>query len=107
KQVWPRLPTIGLDLSEAYIREAKRQLRRWSWTTLIVTNAESSPVPDESQDAVTSVFLFHELPPRVRRVVFRECARVLKPGGRLVLVDSLLRGDQPDYEGLLELFPQT
>jgi hypothetical protein len=29
---------------------------------------------------------------------------VLKPGGRLVLVDSLQRGDQPDYEGLLELF---
>jgi ubiquinone/menaquinone biosynthesis C-methylase UbiE len=39
-------------------------------------------VPDESQDAVTSIFLFHELPPKVRRTVFRECARVLKPGGR-------------------------
>jgi len=25
----------------------------------------------------------------------------------LVLVDSLQRGDQPDYEGLLELFPQN
>jgi ubiquinone/menaquinone biosynthesis C-methylase UbiE len=37
----------------------------------------------------------------------RECARVLKPDGRLVLVDSLQRGDQPDYEGLLELFPQN
>ena len=32
---------------------------------------------------------------------------MLKPGGRLVLVDSLQRGDQPDYEGLLELFPQN
>jgi hypothetical protein len=32
---------------------------------------------------------------------------VLKPGGRLVLLDSLQRGDQPDYEGLLELFPQN
>ena len=34
-------------------------------------------------------------------------ARALKPGGRLVLVDSLQRGDQPDYERLLELFPQN
>jgi hypothetical protein len=25
----------------------------------------------------------------------------------LVLVDSLQRGDEPDYEGLLELFPQN
>ncbi len=51
--------------------------------------------------------MFHELPPKVRRIVFHECARVLKPGGRLVLVDSLQRGDQPDYDGLLELFPQN
>src|ERR1700691_279354 len=66
-----------------------------------------TPVLDKSQDAVTSIFLLHELPPKVRRIVFRECARVLKPGGRLVLVDSLQRGDHPDYEGLLELFPQN
>ena len=27
--------------------------------------------------------------------------------GRFVLVDSLQRGDEPDYEGLLDLFPQN
>jgi ubiquinone/menaquinone biosynthesis C-methylase UbiE len=107
KQVWPRLPTLGLDMSEAYIRHAKRHLKRWSRTTFVVGNAEVIPVPDNSQDAVTSIFLFHELPPKVRRIVFSECARVLKPGGRLVLLDSLQRGDEPDYEGLLDLFPQN
>jgi ubiquinone/menaquinone biosynthesis C-methylase UbiE len=107
KQSWPRLPTVGLDLSEAYLREARRHLRRWSRADLLVGAAEAMPLPDESQDAVTSVFVFHELPPGVRRTVLRECARVLKPGGRLVLVDSLQRGDAPDYDGLLELFPQS
>jgi ubiquinone/menaquinone biosynthesis C-methylase UbiE len=107
KQAWPRLPAIGLDMSEPYIRHARRHLKRWSRMNLTVGNAESLPVPDESQDAVTSIFMFHELPPKVRRIVLRECARVLKPGGRLVLVDSLQRGDRPDYEGLLELFPQN
>ncbi|HWN49497.1 MAG TPA: class I SAM-dependent methyltransferase, partial [Xanthobacteraceae bacterium] len=34
-------------------------------------------------------------------------ARVLKPGGRLVLVDSLQIGDEADYDGMLELFPQS
>ncbi len=107
KQAWPRLPVLGLDLSEPYIRYAKRHLKRWSRINFTIGNAESLPVPDESQDAVTSTFVFHELPPKVRRIVFHECARVLKPGGRLVLVDSLQRGDQPEYDGLLDLFPQN
>src|SRR6266567_2406651 len=107
KQVWPRLPAVGLDMSEAYVREAKRYLRRWARIDLVVGNGEKIPMPDDSQDAVTSIFLFHELPPKVRRTVFDEFARVLKPGGRLILVDSLQRGDEPDYEGLLELFPQS
>jgi ubiquinone/menaquinone biosynthesis C-methylase UbiE len=94
-------------MSEPYVKYARRHLKRWSRTNLTVGNAESLPVPDESQDAVTSIFLFHELPPKVRRIAFREWVRVLKPGGRLVLVDSLQRGDQPDYQGLLELFPQN
>ena len=69
--------------------------------------AEAIPLADNSQDAVTSIFLFHELPPKVRRSALRECARVLKPGGRLILLDSLQRDDQPDYDGLLQLFPQN
>jgi ubiquinone/menaquinone biosynthesis C-methylase UbiE len=107
KQVWPRLQTFGLDMSEAYIRHAKRQLKRWSWMRFIVGKAESIPLSDRSHDAVTSIFLFHELPPKIRRLVLSECARVLKPGGRLILLDSLQRGDRPDYEGLLDLFPQN
>lgn len=107
KQAWPRLPVTGLDMSEPYVTEAKRHLKRWSWMNFVVANGECIPLPDNSADAVTNIFMLHELPPKVRRVVFREFARVLKPGGRLVLVDSLQRGDEPDYEGLLELFPQN
>ncbi|MGA7485408.1 MAG: class I SAM-dependent methyltransferase [Xanthobacteraceae bacterium] len=107
KQAWPRLPVHGIDLSEAYIAEAGRHLRRWCWLNLAVAKGEAIPLPDESQDAVTSVFMLHELPPRVRRAVFREFARVLKPGGRLVVVDSLQLGDEPNYDGMLELFPQN
>jgi ubiquinone/menaquinone biosynthesis C-methylase UbiE len=107
KQAWPRLPAIGLDLSEAYVGEARRHLKRWCWLNLVVGNGETIPAADNSQDAVTSIFMFHELPPKVRRAVFGEFARVLKPGGRLVLVDSLQFGDEPDYDGMLELFPQN
>src|SRR5215510_304294 len=107
KQAWPRLPVLGIDLSEAYIGEARRHLKRWCWVNLLVAKGEAIPVPDASQDAVTSVFLFHELPPKVRREMFGEFGRVLKPGGRLVLLDSLQLGDEPDYDGMIELFPQN
>jgi hypothetical protein len=69
KQTWPRLPALGLDLSEPYIRHAKLHLQRWSRVNFVVANAEQMPVPDESQDAVTSIFMLHELPPKVRRVL--------------------------------------
>jgi ubiquinone/menaquinone biosynthesis C-methylase UbiE len=107
KQTWPRLPVVGLDLSEAYCRHARRHLGRWSRVDLIVGNAEAIPAPDGSFDAATCIFTFHELPPQARRNVIRECARVLKPGGRFVLLDSLQRGDVPDYDGMLERFPQN
>ena len=107
KQAWPRLPVIGLDMSEAYVRHARRHLKRWSRTSFMVANGQAIPVPDNSCDAVTSIFLLHELPPQVRRDVIAEAARVLKPGGRLVLIDSLQLGDEPGYDGMLERFPEN
>jgi hypothetical protein len=107
KQTWPRLPTLGIDLSEAYLKEAKRRLRCYARVDCVVGNGEAIPAPNQSQDAVTSIFLFHELPPDVRRTIFAEFGRVLKPGGRVVIIDSLQQGDEPDYEGLIELFPQN
>lgn len=38
---------------------------------------------------VTCVYLFHELPGEVRRAVAAEMMRVLRPGGLVVLVDSI------------------
>src|SRR2546429_9781985 len=60
KQAWPRLPALGVDLSEPYVAEARRHLQRWCWLNLMVANGEALPVKDASQDAVTSIFMFHE-----------------------------------------------
>ncbi|MGE0857282.1 MAG: class I SAM-dependent methyltransferase, partial [Hyphomicrobiaceae bacterium] len=103
--VYPALHLSGIDLSPAYLEEAARHMGRLRPAHLIAANAEAIPLPDASQDIVTSVFLFHELPPEVRRRVAAEMARVLKPGGLLVFVDSLQMGDRPGWDGLLEAFP--
>lgn len=105
KDNYPRLAVTGLDLSPAYLEEARLHLARWRGVDILRANAESIPLDDGSQDIVTSIFLFHELPPKVRVQVAGEIARVLKPGGLCVIVDSLQIGDRPEFDGLLELFP--
>ena len=102
---WPAIGLTGLDLSPAYLREAERHMGELRPALLVACNAEDIPLPDASQDIVTCIYLFHELPPEVRRRVAFQMARVLRPGGHLILLDSLQMGDKPGWDGLLEAFP--
>jgi SAM-dependent methyltransferase len=104
--VWPAMRLKGLDLSRPYLDEAGRKLRGLRGAELIEAAAERMPLDSASADIVTSIFLFHELPPEVRRAVTAEIARVLKPGGIFVFLDSLQIGDRPGWDGLIEAFPE-
>jgi ubiquinone/menaquinone biosynthesis C-methylase UbiE len=106
KEAFPKLPVTGCDLSEAYLEEARRHLSPYRMTSDIAA-AESLPHASASFDIVTSNYLFHELPHDVRRRAASEFARVLKPGGVLVFMDSLQLGDDPRYDPLLEAFPRN
>jgi ubiquinone/menaquinone biosynthesis C-methylase UbiE len=99
---FPRARLAGADLSPAYLEEARRNT---GVATLVQANAEQLPFADGAHDAVTCVYLFHELPPRVRPVVAAEIARVLKPGGVFALADSIQPSDEPRLGRLLEAFP--
>ena len=103
-EAFPRLPLTGIDLSQAYLDEAREHLAPYR-AQFQHGKAEALPFADESFDLVTSIYLFHEVPPKVRREIAREFARVLKPGGRLVFMDSLQLGDMPDFDAMLESFP--
>ncbi len=104
--LYPRLRASLLDLSPAYTAKARERLAPWPQADVIEGQAENMPVDDASQDLVVSIYLFHELPPKIRPLVFREIARVLKPGGAFVFADSLQFGDNPPLDGLLEYFPE-
>lgn len=101
----PAMKLTGLDLSQAYLDEGRRHFGALRAAHFIEGNAEQIPLPDANQDIVSCIYLFHELPGEIRRAVAREMARVLKPGGLLVFVDSLQMGDRPAWDGLLEAFP--
>lgn len=107
KHNFPRLAVTGIDMSPFYLAEARRALSDWSGVSLAQGAAERLPLPDAAFDLATAVYLFHELPPSLRPRVAGEIARVLRPGGVFVLVDSLQLGDIPDYDGLLEHFPES
>jgi ubiquinone/menaquinone biosynthesis C-methylase UbiE len=102
----PGLSLFGVDLSPHYIAHARRRLDDVVPLSLVVENAESLPFVDGYFDAVVNVFLMHELPPKVRSRVLSEVARVLAPGGRFVLADSVQRVDAPAIARLLENFPK-
>ncbi len=102
---FPALKLTGIDLSEPYLAEAQRHLRNLRQVEFISANAEHLPLETASQDIVSCIFMFHELPPQVRRTVAAEMSRVLKPGGLMVFIDSLQIGDRPGWDGLLEAFP--
>jgi ubiquinone/menaquinone biosynthesis C-methylase UbiE len=101
RRAFPRARIAGVDLSAAYLAEARRR----SGAAAVQANVERLPFGDAALDAVTCIYLFHELPPRVRPVVAAEFARVLKPGGVLAFADSRQASDAPDLKRLLEAFP--
>lgn len=107
KDNWPKLGVTALDLSDAYLDHARKELKAWRDVRFLEANAETMPLQDASQDIITCIYLFHELPPAVRSAVAQEISRVLKPGGLFVLVDSIQPGDTPGFEALTEFFPQA
>ena len=111
----PRMDVTALDLSIPYLTEARRRVarrtgapgRRRSPARFVQGAAEAIPLPDASVDIAVCIFLFHELPAKIRAQAAAEIARVLKPGGQLVFLDSLQLSDRPDLAALLEYFPQA
>ena len=64
----------------------------------------AAPSVQVRMSQVTCVYLFHELPAESRRKAAAEMARVLKPGGILVLTDSVQYGDRPIWDNMLGMF---
>lgn len=77
----------GIDLSLGMVQQARQESSQdIAW---LVGDAEHLPLPDQSCDLIFSNLMIQwcEDP----RAVFRECRRILRPGGRL-MISSLLDG---------------
>jgi ubiquinone/menaquinone biosynthesis C-methylase UbiE len=78
----------GIDPSAQMIaRASHKAVRRNLVIDFQVGVIEQLAVPDQSFDVVLSTFMMHHLPDDLKRRGVREIARVLKPGGRLLVLD--------------------
>ena len=105
----PRARRYGVDLSPFYAARARAQLSAAHVrdASVLSENAETLPFRDASFDAVTCVFLFHELPRDARRRVLAEIRRVLKPGGVVSICDSAQLSESASIEYFLDAFADT
>ncbi|PQA87054.1 class I SAM-dependent methyltransferase [Hyphococcus luteus] len=103
---WPMVQLTALDLSPAYLGRARTALGEAKKISYVQQPAEATGLADASFDIVSSVYLFHELPPKVRADVAAEIMRLLKPGGTYIHVDTIQYGDESGFDILLENFPR-
>lgn len=77
----------GLDAAEKMIAIARRKAKPISNIHFDAAVAEKLPYADASFDAAVSTFFFHHIHFELKKKVLAETARILKPDGRLLVVD--------------------
>jgi demethylmenaquinone methyltransferase/2-methoxy-6-polyprenyl-1,4-benzoquinol methylase/phosphoethanolamine N-methyltransferase len=90
------IDVTGIDASPEMIDLARRKAAKArSSVDYRVALVEDLPFPDAAFDLVTSSLMVHHLTPELKRTGIAEVRRVLKPGGRFVVLDFAHESHSP------------
>lgn len=81
----PEVEIVGIDLAQSMVETARKKLAGTEGISFLLADAHDLPFPNESFDVVVSASTFHYF--TLPQQVLHEVARVLRPSGRLVLLD--------------------
>lgn len=85
----PTARVTAVDISERMLERARRKaVRLGRKVDFEVADAQSLPFGDGAFDAVVTTFVFCSVPDPVKGL--REARRVLKPGGRILMVEHVI-----------------
>jgi ArsR family transcriptional regulator len=76
---------VAVDTSAPMLQAAKRRLQGFANVDLRRGDLEALPIDAERLDAATLMLVLHHVPEPARAIA--EVARVLKPGGRVIIAD--------------------
>jgi len=79
----------GIDMSEAMLSVANKK-NRYNNLKFEIGDATLLRFEDSSFDVCCISFALHDMPPSIRKKVLGEMARVLRPGGMIIIVDYAL-----------------
>jgi ubiquinone/menaquinone biosynthesis C-methylase UbiE len=103
RTIGPQGHVHAVDVSPAMVELARANAREAGLANITVYQApvEALPLPDTVASVVIANGVFNLAPEKEQAAA--EAYRVLKPGGRLIAAEIVLRGDVPQLErGTLE-----